>query len=41
MTSVDILFCTGAYVIRHCAIETTLERTDYDGIPVALLIQFC
>ena len=27
MTSVDILFCTGAYLISHCAIETTRERT--------------
>ena len=25
--SVNILFCTGAYLIRHCATETTWERT--------------
>ena len=27
MTSVNTLFCKGAYLIRSCAIETTRERT--------------
>ena len=40
MTSVDIMFCMSAYLIRYCAIERTGE---YNDVPVAMLmiIQFC
>ena len=41
MMSVDILFCTGAHLIRHCAMERIERELDYDGVPVARLIQFC
>ena len=41
MMLVDILFCTGTYLIRPCAIKKLKKELDYDGIPVARLIQFC